>query len=183
MKRAAELQLAEFLEPDEIAASTTTSTPWRIIGLVATPSILLIKASFYSGIAVSLLALWGRTLDFRKGIAVILTSSSVFLLEGVVTAVILSLRGLENIYGPGDLSPPLGLDLLFSSSSAFLSSILGNLNLFEAWYYLLLAAGLSTVGAHRLREGAAVAGVVWWIGVVAEARLQSFLDTVTQAFN
>lgn len=181
-EQAAIAQLGATVGEMEAARIVKANSEWRLLGLVVSPLFLMAKFVCYASLAWALAVIANRWMEFRKTLTVVMAASLALTSKGMIMGVVLHLRRLYSNDIITNLNVPLGLDLIFTEQSAFASSLLGNINVFEAWYVTLLIIGFRTTCKLSPKICFPAAGTVWGIGILAEAELQSVAEKFQQTF-
>jgi hypothetical protein len=74
------------------------------------------------------------------------------LMRDSISCFILRLRSSEVLHTANGLSVPLGLDLLLLGTPTPWTQLAGKVNLFEAWFVLLLVVGVAGVGHITIKK-------------------------------
>jgi hypothetical protein len=167
-------QLESSGAPAEQVAGTMEllrrSDAWRAVGV---PLLLLLRWVLFALLLWLAAQLVLGLLDFQHALTIVGFSYPPLLLRDSVVCLVVSLRPEEVLLRPDGLNVALGLNLLFPAIPLPWSSLAGNLNLFEAWFVLLLVEGVAKVTDSRRRRALAVVLPCWTFSALAQLGLAS----------
>lgn len=119
-------------------------------------------------------ALWafgtpqGQRTPFRAALGVVVLAEAPRVLEEFFKLALVTLRG-QHISTIADLSPPIGLNLLFSGLPPSVDALLNQFNLFEVWYVVVLAIGMRAALRTPPRVSAVLAAALWTFSLVIQS--------------
>jgi hypothetical protein len=141
------------------------------VGVVAQPIILILLLLIGTAVVWMMTSLLGGEGRFATLLSVVTYSSITFVLQLLVTFLVLTLRGAENIQSPADLQPALGLDLLAPETKGFVGGLLKGVTPFSIAGYWLTGIGVSVTHKLSRRTGYAIAAAAFVVMVVVGASL------------
>ncbi len=145
----------------------------RITTMVGPAIGLLIGCLIGAVILYFVLMVSGAEARFKGLLTVSIFSSSVALLQTVVTTVMLRMKGVEAIQSPADAQQSLGLDLLFpvdfTQAHKALAAMLRGIGPFEIWILVVTAIGLMALEKVAKNKAWTAAIVSFVIGLVIRA--------------
>ncbi len=100
-------------------------------------------------------------LRFYQALTIVAFSYLPVLFRDAVACLVIYLRSPQQIELREGLYVALGLDLLFPSMPRPWSTLAGSVNLFEAWFVLLLATGVAGITHSRARTALAIVIPAW----------------------
>lgn len=118
---------------------------------------LLIQALFVWLLAVALQG-QGR---FVHALSLMVHLSVISLIQGWVTLLIASQRGLDAIQSAADAQPVPGLNMILGADNAALNVVWASVNPFTIWFLVLLGLGSAAVLGLPQRRGYLLAGFYW----------------------
>lgn len=125
--------------------------------------ICLIGAGVMTGLAAMLTAA-GK---FKPIFAAICYAKLVALPAMLLSLLIVSLRGLESVNGFMDIMWTVG-PAMFVSDNKLLFNLLTQINLFEAWYVVLLVIAIQKITGAKRGSAITVVGIYWVIGAATQ---------------
>ncbi len=128
------------------------------IQVLAVPTVILVVGALLAaGVYYVVLVATGVTPRFKGLLSVSVFSSSVALLQTLVTVITLRVRGADAIQTPSDLQVSFGLDLLFPvdfvQAHPVLGALLRGIGPFQIWALVITVVGLMTL--ERVPRGKA----------------------------
>lgn len=111
---------------------------------------------------------WGAVLSVATYVSI------TGILLQLVTFIVLSMKGVDQVTSPADLQPPLGLNLLVPNTKGFLGGFLAGINPFTIWGAFLYATGIQIT--HKTSKNAAWGAAITMtlITILLFAALASF---------
>jgi hypothetical protein len=135
-----------------------------VFALIGVPVSDLIIAAVLLGIAGGLM---GGGMRFKQVFAVVSYSGLPGVLTAILTAVVIFLKNPDDFNMQNPLAFNLGAFMDPNTSSKFLYSLAGSLDLFVLWMIVLMATGLKAAAGKKLTfTGALVAVLLPWAIVV-----------------
>jgi hypothetical protein len=157
---------SQGMQPEDIAASLRLVL--RTSRFVAFISPLLLFLRFL--LIAAVLWVWALPAEdmfgFQKLLNIVAYSYLPLLMRNLTSCFILMLRSSEALHTTNGLSVPLGLDLLFRGTSSAWTQLAGKVNLFEAWFVLLLILGVAGVGRISMKRALWVV-IPSWLSIAA----------------
>jgi hypothetical protein len=146
------------------------------------PMILLLRWLCLASVLWLAASLFVLELSFSTAANIIAYSYTPIVFRDGIIYLILHLRGLDAVRRPDGLEVPIGLNLVLPSLPQPWAALAANINLFEAWFIMLLTIGVSMTAQVPLRKSLAVSLASWlmavlfqfglvWIGVKLQAGL------------
>lgn len=164
--------LTRLVPPEKAAEAWSGVQLWLLVGIAASPLTVLLKAAVYAAVLYLLAVALGRTVRFRRLLALVLIALVPLVLELWCVLGVLYLSGLDHVETPDDLKVPLGLDGFLDSTAPW-AVIAGQLNPFQIAFMWVLFAGLTSGGILSPRAaGGGVAGL-WLVASLLVERIQS----------
>lgn len=146
---------------DQITSSLELVRKSSRLGVLLVPLLLISKWSFFALVLWLTSQLILREIQYQKVLTVVAYSYSALLLRDAFIYLIVTLRGSEALQRADGLNVAIGLNLIFPAIPMPWAVFAGNINLFEAWYVLLLAIGLSRLAGTTWQRGVAVVLPNW----------------------
>lgn len=147
------------LSAEELARQVETMDRFGLVSqMVFAPAIVLITALVVSGISYVLVTILSRESSFKQYFTLGMYTGIVPAAGYLLTTSLVRLRGVENIVEPDDARFSLSLRALAPEGGAALAGLLGSVEFFAVWGFILLALGLKRV--FNMTTGAAVACLV-----------------------
>jgi len=142
-----------------------------VVGSLVGALMFLIILALTAGILYLLMAAFGGETTFKKMMTVAIFSAPLYVLQQVLVAVILHVRGLDAVHTIWDIIPALGADLLLPADAqvgAFLRVFLGQIGVLQIWGVAVTAVGLTVMA--KVGKGAAwTAAIISFLVVAALA--------------
>ena len=123
----------------------------------------LIGAALLTGLA----AIFTAKGKFKPIFSAFLYAKLVVLPAMLLALLIVSLRGVESVNSMMDIMWTLGPSM-FVTENKFLFNVLTQINLFEAWYVVLLVIAIEKITGAKRGTSIAVVGVYWVIGAATQ---------------
>lgn len=160
------------LNPNNLPQETLQNTlekmeQFGLVGVMATPVILLIVSLIVSMIGYILVSIMSTESSFKKFFTLFMYSAIVSSLTGFLSVMIVRFfRGVETIRSAADGSISFGLGFLAPPDSRFLEAVFKSFDLFSIWSLVLIAMGLMYI--FKMTRNQAIICVIplWLIGVV-----------------
>jgi len=120
-------------------------------------------------IGAALIWIIGKFLDAKMAFAAAMMISVYSGVPRVIQTIVTALQGLfmapESITSPNSVS--IGpARFLPDSGNAVLGAVLGSLDLFSIWIYVLMAIGIAVVARVPMKRAAITAGLVWLVSLL-----------------
>ena len=125
--------------------------------------ICLIGACILTGLA----AMFTAKGKFKPIFSAFLYAKLVVLPAMLLALLIVSLRGVESVNSMMDIMWTLGPSM-FVTDNKFLFNVLTQINLFEAWYVVLLVIAIQKITGAKRGTSIAVVAVYWAIGAATQ---------------
>jgi hypothetical protein len=159
--------------PDQVVASSAMMLRSHRWTMAAVPMLLFFKWLLFAAVLWLTCQLRLVNLDYRRVLGIVAYSYFPILFRDATILFILWGRGVESFGQPEALNVAIGLNLLFPHLRLPWSALLGNLNVFELWYVVLLTIGISTRAAVRWQVGLAVILPGWFSALFLQFGLVS----------
>lgn len=153
--------LAAGASNDQIVSNLRWLRDFGRYGLLIVPVLLMVKWTLMSALLWVTAQLVLKDVDYSKILTVVAYSNMAIVARDLVVYIIILLRGHEVLKRPHGLDVAIGLNLLFPSLQTPWNVLTGNVNIFEAWYILLLSVGLAKVTATSWQRGTATVLPNW----------------------
>jgi len=139
---------------------------WAPVGLIMVPIGMLIVYLIYAGLTHLVINIMGPRSNFKKTLSLVILCSVVTLVEQIIGAVVLRMRGPESIESAADLRFSLSLAPLLGEGKGFLNAVLQSLSIFQIWYYVVLILGIAAI--FKVSRKAAIIPVIliWIISII-----------------
>ncbi len=125
--------------------------------------ICLIGAGILTGLAAMLTAA-GK---FKPIFSAFLYAKLITIPAMLLALLIVSLRGVESVNGMMDIMWTIG-PAMFVTDNKFLFNVLTQINLFEAWYAVLLVIAIQKITGAKRGSAITVVGIYWVIGAATQ---------------
>ena len=120
-----------------------------------------------AGILTGLAAMFTAKGKFKPILSAFLYAKLVVLPSLLLTLLIVSLRGVDSVNSMMDIMWTIG-PAMFVTDNKFLFNVLTQINLFEAWYVVLLVIAIQKVTGAKRGSSIAVVGVYWVLGAATQ---------------
>jgi hypothetical protein len=120
-----------------------------------------------AGILTGLAAMFTATGKFKPIFSAFVYAKLVVLPAMLLALLIVSLRGVESVNSMMDIMWTLGPSM-FVTDNKFLFNVLTQINLFEAWYVVLLVIAIQKITGAKRGTSIAVVAVYWVIGAATQ---------------
>jgi hypothetical protein len=120
-----------------------------------------------AGILTGLAAMFTAKGKFKPIFSALLYAKLVVLPAMLLALLIVSLRGVESVNSMMDIMWTIG-PAMFVTDNKFLFNLLTQINLFEAWYVILLVIAIQKITGAKRGTSIAVVGVYWAIGAATQ---------------
>ncbi|HYT04457.1 MAG TPA: YIP1 family protein [Gemmatimonadales bacterium] len=166
-----EAAMAQAMKAQGASGAPPNAAAFAYVGVIAQPIILIVLLLLGTAVVWVMTSLLGGEGKFTVLLSVLTYSAVAFIIQLVVTLLVLVLRGAQNIQSPADLQPALGLDLLAPDAKGFVGGLLKGVNPFSIAGYWLTGIGVSVT--HRLPRstGYAIAAASFVVMLVVSAAL------------
>jgi len=154
------------LSEDQLQAQGEMMDKFGFIGLIAAPLIVLLIYVILAALCnVTVNLVSGRS-SFKKMLSLLSFTGFIGLIEQGLRMLIIHMKGIENITSREDLySTSFSLNR-FMDTDGILRSILESLSLFQIWFLVLFAVGVSVVYGISRKAALAPTVVIWVLGVL-----------------
>jgi hypothetical protein len=138
--------------------------------IIAVPVVDVIMAAVLLGIAGGIMS---GGMRFKQVFAVVCYSGLPAVITAILTVVVVFLKNPDDYNFQNPLAFNVGAFLDPNTTSKFLYSLAGSLDLFVLWTILLMATGLKAAAGRKLTFGGALAAVLvpWAVVVLGKAAL------------
>jgi ABC-type phosphate transport system permease subunit len=104
--------------------------------------------------------------NFKKTLSLISFCAVITVIEQIISAVVLRMRGVESIESAADLKFSLSLAPLLGDGKGLLNAVLQSLSIFSIWYYVVLVLGIAAI--FKITRKAAIVPVlpIWIFGIL-----------------
>jgi hypothetical protein len=144
--------------------SATKPAGWTIIFQpISYVVICLIGAGILSGLA----AMFTASAKFKQIFSAFCYAKLVMIPAMVLSFVVVSLRGVDAVNGMMDILWSLG-PAMFVTENKFLFNVLTQINLFEAWYVVLLVIAVQKISGAKRGTAITAVAVYWVIGAATQ---------------
>jgi len=161
-------ELTGKLAEKQIERVLTNAEPAWYVSLLLTPVRHLVRWFVAATIIWSSCVLLGaEELKFKTIYSVVVHSELILVLMGVVSVLLVYLKGITSIHDITDLQPILGLDYLMRDGlgSPAVIRLLHSINVFSIWYIATLTIGISVMTKFgKFKSGMLNTGI-WLLGV------------------
>ncbi len=164
--------LSRVVPPEQAAEAWSGVQTWLLLGILASPLTVLLKAAVYAGLLYLVVMAAGQTVRFRRLLALVLVALVPLVLEMWCVLGTLYVSGLERVGSPDDLKVALGLDRFLDSTAPW-AVIAGQLNPFQAAFMGLLFTGLRSGGVLSARAAALGVFGLWLATAFLVERMQA----------
>ena len=132
------------------------------LSVISVPVFMLITSLIIVGITYLVLSVLAEEARFKKYFTLYLYASLVSSVGYLLSTVLTTMKGIENIRSIEDASSPLGPAVLVPAGHKILHTILTtSLDAFQVWFYLVLWAGVAHVFNLSKRSAVFVVVPVW----------------------
>lgn len=166
-----EAAMAQAMQARGATGTPPSAGAFAYIGVVVQPIILVLLLLIGTAVVWVMASLFGGEGRFGTLLSVVTYSSVTFVLQLLVTLLVLAVRGVENIQSPADLQPALGLDLLAPETKGFVGGLLKGINPFSIAGYWLTGIGVSVTHKLPRSTGYAIAAAAFAVMLVVGASL------------
>jgi len=148
-----------------------------VVGAVTGALTLLVICAISAGILYLLLMMLGGQGTYKKMLTVAIFAAPIFVLQQLLTFVVLTSRGLASINSVWDVFVSFGADLLLPADAqvgAFARVFLAGIGPLAIWQVAITAIGLTVMGKVGKGIGWTVATIAYLVGLALSAGLASF---------
>jgi hypothetical protein len=170
---------SQGMRSDDIASSLRLAGQTSYFVAAVSPLLLLLRFLLIAGV------LWMWALPaadlfaFPKLLNIVAYSYLPLLMRDSTSCFILRLKSSEALHTAKGLSVPLGLDLFFPKISTPWVQLAGKVNLFEAWFVLLLVLGVAGVGRITIKKALWMV-IPSWLSIAAFQFVLAYLGVAIQ---
>jgi hypothetical protein len=141
------------------------------LGLIMVPIGMIVVYLLIAGVVHLVINIMSSRSNFKKTLSLISFCAVITLIEQIISAVVLRMRGVESIESAADLKFSLSLAPLLGDGKGLLNAVLQSLSIFSIWYYVVLVLGIAAI--FKITRKAAIVPVlpIWifsilmlWIG-------------------
>lgn len=120
-------------------------------------------------IGAALIWVIGKFVDTKMAFAAAMMVSVYSGVPRIIQTVVTALQGL--LLSPESITSPNSVSIgparfLPDSGNAVLAAVLGNLDVFTIWTYVLMAIGIAVVARAPMKRGAITAGLIWLVSLL-----------------
>jgi hypothetical protein len=133
----------------------------QAVQVFVSPVVMLIFTLIFAAISYVLVTLASKEATFKKYFTLVMFAEIVASVGFLATVLILRARGVDQIATPEDLKVGLSLRLLAPESGPVLGGILGSLEFFAIWAFVLIVLGLRRVFNFTLGTAIACTLPLW----------------------
>lgn len=152
---------SQGMSPEQISAAINLlrrSSAWSFVGV---PLFLLARWALYALLLWLAAQVLLNLLEFQQALTVVAFSYLPILFRDGAVSLVLFLRSDEALARADGLNVALGLNLLFPSIPLPWSTLAASINLFEAWFILLLVVGIAQMTRSHWQKACAVVLPCW----------------------
>jgi hypothetical protein len=153
------LQVIRIAQPS-FQLSGTTAVALMGLQAVSTMVIACAKWGTFAYVLWAFGSAWCRQVRFSSVLALVVLAEGVRVLEQAFTIGLLALTS-DRIRSLADLQPPIGLNLIAPQATGAVAEILNRINVFEAWYVVLLIIGTRHLFQTTTRTASLIVGALW----------------------
>ena len=128
----------------------------------------------YSAILLGVIAITGKKARFVSLFAAEMFAMLVTIPSGILTALVVYLRGLDNVNSMMDVQWTIGPAAFIPTESKALFAALSRLNLFEIWYVVLMVIAVEKIAGLKRGTAATIVVGVWILGSIVTVAASSF---------
>ena len=143
------------------------------VGMLVGPIFLLMKWAAVAAVFWAIAVLAGRDVPFPRLLAMVMYASIPLMLGSFFGYGIVMAKGIDAIHSLRDLKPLIGLNAFVQEQGAAIDAALSSINVFDAWYVVLLAIGLRQVGTFGRKTAIGVALGFWVAATSVQIALAS----------
>ena len=166
--------------PDQVAQQLALIHRSHRFAPVVVPLLLLLRWAAFAFLLRLTSQLFLEELAFQRLLGIVAYSYLPILVRDATILLVLFLRGEQALENANGLNVAVGLNLLLPSIPLPWSALAGNVNIFEAWYVILLVVGLSKRMECRWQRAAAIVLPNWVFTVLIQfgvvSLFQQFLN-------
>jgi hypothetical protein len=139
---------------------------WAPLGLITVPIALIIIYLIVSGVMHLVVNIMSSRSSFKKTLSLISFCGIITIVEQIIVAVVLRMRGPESIESAADMKFSLSLAPLVGEGKGLLAAVLQSLSIFQIWYYVVLVLGIAAI--FKISRKAAIIPVlpIWIISII-----------------
>ncbi len=179
LRAALVLSLPAGFTAEEVSAALERFSLAQSVGLLGgslaiVGKVLLLGALLYLGV----LVLTG-TARYREALSLMSTAMLTTLFASWFVLLILAIRTPGAVREMADLQPAIGLALFFPHAPLLVFTLLNDINLFDLWFVIVVARGLSSQGMLRPGGALCLSFGVWAFCVAAQLSFLAVLNPRT----
>jgi len=144
--------------------AATKPPDWKIIFQPIGYAVLCLIGA---GVLTGLTAMFTATAKFKSIFSAFVYAKLVLIPAMLLSLLVVSLRGVDAVNSMMDILWTAG-PAMFVSENKFLFNVLTQINLFEAWYVVLLVIAVQKITGAKRGSSIAVVGVYWIIGAATQ---------------
>lgn len=155
------------LSPEQLEKSLEAMEKFRLLGYVGAAIVPLIGLLVFSLLGYIAVALISESSSYKSYLTLFSYAYLIPILGGLLSAILVRLRGVESIKSVRDAQVSFGLGFLVPEGSKLLSALAASLEVFDIWFFILMGLGVGVL--FRMSRNQVIAAIVplWLIGFVA----------------
>jgi hypothetical protein len=146
------------LPADQLEQQIEMAEKFSFVGYIMAPAMVLIITLIMAGLTYIMVTILSKAATFKQYFTLMMFVNVIGALGYLLSMAVVRMRGAENIMDPEDARFALSLRMLATESGAVLKGLLGSIDFFVVWSFILLVLGLKRV--FGMTTGAAVACMI-----------------------
>lgn len=155
------------LSSNQMAMIKTAANKVQYLGIMAEPIVFIIKNLIFSVLLYFGIQIYKGKKVFSELFALSIVASSIIVLAGIINTIALYYRGIENVKRIFDIYV-ISLNTLFNPNDIGipLYQFLTNINIFEAWFIIILIYGVSKIAEIDKKKSSLIVITSWLVLVM-----------------
>lgn len=154
------------LPPEQLEQTLESMAKFGHLGLISTPVVVLLTSLIISAITYIAVSVMAESAGFKKYLTLYMYSSVPASLGLLLGTIMTRLKGVESLRSIEDAVASFGPAMFVGAGSPKTHAILGSLDLFYIWFYILVGAGVMQVFGLGRKAAALVVVPLWLVYVL-----------------
>lgn len=155
--------------PDQLDQQIELMDKFGVVQLLATPVVFLVLGLIVAGLAYILVSILSEKASFKKFLTLQFYAGIISALSGIVTVLVVRMRGVETFRVAEDAQFSIGLGFLAPENGGLLKAVLGSVEFFAVWSLVIVAMGLMQVFDMQRKQAVICVIPIWLMSVLALA--------------
>ncbi|OQX82879.1 MAG: hypothetical protein B6D63_07050 [Candidatus Latescibacteria bacterium 4484_7] len=160
-----ELQI-QGANSEKVAGALENFDKFKYIGVFASPVSVLLLLVVMAALVHLVISVLSTNADFKKTLSLISYAGLISVLGQAIKTVVLLSRGVESVSTRADMNVHLSLAAFLPELKGFKYALVESLGIFEIWYYVVLAIGISYVFRIKKETSWIPVLIIWLISLL-----------------